>query len=74
MFLPNQFNSVYQIRSTVRNSQKAYSSEIYLRQSPRMKEGILTRQTMSKARGNGNRNPERMLRKIEPGMAKVCKL
>ena len=30
---------------------------------------ILTKQTKNNAIGNGNRNPERILRNIEPGIA-----
>lgn len=33
-----------------------------------------TKQTANKATENGNRAPERILRKMEPGMANVCKL
>ena len=31
------------------------------------------KQTAKSARGNGKRNPEMMERKMDPGMAKVCK-
>ena len=43
---------------------------------PRMKtEWVrLTRQTRERASGNGNRNPDSMLRNMEPGMAKDCRL
>ena len=34
----------------------------------------LTRHTRNSASGNGNKNPDRMLRNIDPGMANVCKL
>ena len=34
----------------------------------------LTTHTRSRARGKGNRNPERMLRNMLPGIAKVCRL
>ena len=35
---------------------------------------FLTIQTRNSAIGKGNKNPERMLREILPGIAKVCKL
>ena len=35
---------------------------------------LLTKHTKNRASGNGNRNPERMLKNIEPGIANVCKL
>jgi len=35
---------------------------------------ILTMQTRNSASENGNRNPERMLKNIEPGIANDCKL
>ena len=34
----------------------------------------LTRHTRNSASGNGNKNPDKMLRNIDPGMANVCKL
>lgn len=34
----------------------------------------LTKQTETNASGNGNRNPDKILRNIEPGMAKDCRL
>ena len=34
----------------------------------------LTRQTRNSAKGKGNKNPDKMLRKIDPGIANVCKL
>lgn len=34
----------------------------------------LTRQTRNRAKGKGNKNPDKMLRNIDPGIAKVCKL
>lgn len=34
----------------------------------------LTRHTRNRANGKGNKNPDKMLRKIDPGIAKVCKL
>ena len=35
---------------------------------------ILTKQTIVNARGNGNKNPDNILRNMEPGMANDCKL
>ena len=35
---------------------------------------VLTRQTRNSARGKGNKNPDKILRKIDPGIANVCKL
>ena len=29
---------------------------------------------MNRANGNGNRNPDNILKKMDPGMAKDCKL
>ena len=40
----------------------------------RRKHNLLTRQTRNSASGNGNRNPERILRNIDPGIANDCKL
>ena len=34
----------------------------------------LTKQTRKRARGNGKRNPDSILRNIEPGIANDCKL
>jgi len=34
----------------------------------------ITMQTRKSARENGNRNPDKMLRNIEPGIANDCKL
>ena len=36
--------------------------------------GSLTTHTRRRASGKGNRNPERMLRNMLPGIAKVCRL
>lgn len=35
---------------------------------------ILTKHTKNRAKGKGNRNPESILRNIDPGIANDCKL
>ena len=39
-----------------------------------MKTNLLTKQTKKSASGNGKRKPERILRKIDPGIANAFKL
>lgn len=37
-------------------------------------DNALTRHTRNSANGKGNKNPDKILRNIDPGMANVCKL